>query len=202
MKRVITVITALAMLAIPAGVSAKPDKTDRTNAAKECKLERGSTSATREAFVAKYGTNKNKKNAFGKCVSKRAADEEQEGVVAHKNASKECKAELEELGAEAFAAKYATGKGKNAHGKCVSQKAKAHEAEADAQDKHAIIDRKNAAKTCADERKDAGDEAFAEKYGTNKNKSNAFGKCVSKTAKALHEEHEVDEEPAPVVPTS
>jgi hypothetical protein len=133
----------------------------------------------------KYGTNKTKSNAFGKCVSRRALDEEQEGATAHENASKECKAEAETLGPDAFATKYGTGKNKrNAHGKCVSSKAKQHEAEADAEDKEQIAARKNAAKTCAEEREDAGDEAFDAKYGTNASKSNAFGKCVSKTAKA------------------
>jgi hypothetical protein len=186
MKRVIAIGSALALLAVPAGAAAKPDKTDRSNAAQECRAERGTTDATREAFAAKYGTNKNKRNAFGKCVSRRALDEEQEGEVAHKNASKECKAEAETLGSEAFAAKYGTGKqGRNAHGKCVSKKAKQHEAEADAQDKEQIAERKNAAKTCAAERTEIGREAFAAKYGTNKNKRNAFGKCVSK---AMHDE--------------
>jgi hypothetical protein len=190
MKRVIATGAALALLAVPTGAVAKPTKTDRTNAAKECRVERGSTPATREAFAAKYGTNANKKNAFGKCVSQRAKDEEQEGVVAHKNASKECKAEAEAIGAEAFAAKYGTGKVKNAHGKCVSSKAKEHEAEADAADLEAIEERKNAAKTCAAERKEIGKDAFAEKYGTNKTKRNAFGKCVSATVKAQKDEEE------------
>jgi hypothetical protein len=40
------------------------------NAAKACKAERGTTPATRTAFDTKYGKNDNKKNAFGKCVSK------------------------------------------------------------------------------------------------------------------------------------
>jgi hypothetical protein len=192
MKQLIAVGSAIAMLAVPAAATAKPDSTDRSNAAKECRTERGSTPATREAFVAKYGTNRNKKNAFGKCVSTRALDEEQEGAVAHKNASKECKAEAEALGDEAFAAKYGTGKGNSAHGKCVSQKAKPHEADADADDKELISDRKSAARTCADERTETGRDAFAEKYGTNESKSNAFGKCVSAAAKALKD----DEEPA------
>ena len=39
-----------------------------------------------------------------------------------------------------------------------------------------------AAKTCKAERS-ADPQAFAEKYGTNKNKKNAYGKCVSQTAK-------------------
>ncbi len=188
MSRPIAISAALALLAVPAGAAANPTKTDRSNAAKECRAERGDSAATREAFKAKYGTNKNKRNAFGKCVSRRAHDEEQEGETAQRNASKECKAERAELGAEAFAAKYGTGKNKrNAHGKCVSQKAREHEAAADAKDQEQIEARKNAAKTCAAEREELGREAFAEKYGTNKNRRNAFGKCVSKTAKAQQE---------------
>ena len=184
-------LAAAALLAVPSGAIAKPNHGDRVNAAQECRAERGGTDATREAFRVKYGTNANKRNAFGKCVSTRARDEEQEGEVARTNASKECKAEAEELGAEAFAAKYGTGKkGANAHGKCVSGKAKQHEAEADAQDRQLIAERKSAAKTCAAERDDIGDTAFADRYGTNKNKSNAFGKCVSQTAKAMHDDEE------------
>jgi hypothetical protein len=40
------------------------------NAAKECDAER--TAIGDEAFAAQYGTNKNGKNAFGKCVSSKA----------------------------------------------------------------------------------------------------------------------------------
>jgi hypothetical protein len=39
------------------------------NAAKECKTERAANEA---AFKAKYGTNRNDRNAFGKCVSRKA----------------------------------------------------------------------------------------------------------------------------------
>ena len=42
---------------------------------------------------------------------------------------------------------------------------------------------KNAAKTCKAERETLGVQAFKEKYGTNANKANSFGKCVSKLAK-------------------
>ena len=41
----------------------------------------------------------------------------------------------------------------------------------------------NAAKACKAERTTDPD-AFREKYGTNRNKRNAFGKCVSTHAKA------------------
>ena len=42
----------------------------------------------------------------------------------------------------------------------------------------------NAAKTCKAERVKLGVDAFKARYGTNPNKANAFGKCVSKLAKA------------------
>jgi len=50
----------------------------------------------------------------------------------------------------------------------------------------------NPAKKCKAERASMGEKAFAERYGTNPNKRNAFGKCVSAKAKAQH-----DSPPAP-----
>lgn len=41
----------------------------------------------------------------------------------------------------------------------------------------------NAAKKCKAERASLGEKDFADRYGTNANKRNAFGKCVSKYAK-------------------
>ena len=79
---------------------------------------------------------------------------------------------------EAFQAKFATFKA------CVKQKA-AEEAQ-EGQNAHS-----NAAKECAAERAQDRD-AFAEKYGTNANDRNAFGKCVSTLAK--QKEHAADEQ--------
>ena len=42
-------------------------------AAEACDSERGDTQQTRTAFEDKYGANANKRNAFGKCVSQKAA---------------------------------------------------------------------------------------------------------------------------------
>ena len=182
-KRALLTGAALALLA-PAGANAQPTDTDRKNAAAECRAERGNTAATREAFRVKYGTNKNGKNAFGKCVSRRSADEEAERQSAATNAAKQCKDERS-ADPQAFAQKYGTNKnGKNAFGKCVSSKAKEKKEQADAQDAEVAEERQSAAKRCAAERKASGREAFAEKYGTNANKSNAFGRCVSQKAKA------------------
>ena len=48
------------------------EKSATLNAAKQCKADRGTTEASREAFRQKYGSNANKANAFGKCVSAKA----------------------------------------------------------------------------------------------------------------------------------
>jgi ABC-type microcin C transport system permease subunit YejB len=148
MTRTLIVIAALLTLSVPAALAVppadkgKPEKPGKSqsapgqsaekNAAKACKAERGTTAQSVAAFKAKYGTNANKANAFGKCVSgkaKKAEEQEaEEQEEARENAAKKCKAE-----------------------------------------------RGTTAQTI---------EAFKQKYGTNKNKANAFGKCVSKLAKA------------------
>jgi hypothetical protein len=68
MRKFVILAGVLGALALPAAAQAGP--TDRQNAAQECRFERGTTAATREAFAQKYGTNRKGKNAFGKCVSK------------------------------------------------------------------------------------------------------------------------------------
>ena len=122
MRRII-MVAVLALLAFPAAAMA--DTTAEKNAAKACKAERAKDP---EAFKQKYGTNKNKSNALGKCISKKAkgkGDDDQS--AAEKNAAKECKAE-QAKDAEAFKQKYGTNKNKsNAYGKCVSQKSKEDE---------------------------------------------------------------------------
>jgi hypothetical protein len=130
--------------------------------------------ADKAAFEALWG-----KNAMRNC--KRAAAGEVEEAA--KNAAQECRAE-EEADPAAFVATYGTGKnGKNAFGKCVSGKTKDELAEE-------VSEFKNAAKECrAEEEADAA--LFAETYGTNGNKKNAFGKCVS--TKVQEDEEETPE---------
>jgi hypothetical protein len=148
------------------------------SAAQQCRTERSAMGV--KLFRQTYGTNKSKRNAFGKCVSKRQHATSDAAERAKQNASKECIAE-EQADPAAFTQKYGTGRhGANAHGKCVSQKAKSKTAEAVDDEVKADV---NAAKACKSERK-ADPSAFAEKYGSNRNKRNAFGKCVSKQAKA------------------
>ena len=92
---------------------------DAKNAAHECKDERDANATT---FAEQYGTGKNNKNAFGKCVSSKtreATDEETEDRV---NAATTCKT-LRMSDKAKFETDYGTKK--NAFGKCVSATAKA-----------------------------------------------------------------------------
>ena len=100
MARTLIVIAAFltlsvsAAFAVPPAGKGKPESPGKSavapgqsadkNAAKACKAERGTTDATVAAFKARYGTNANKANAFGKCVSGKAkkAEAEDEAVRA------------------------------------------------------------------------------------------------------------------------
>ena len=64
--KILLTIAVLLVLAVPAA-SAAPPVGDSKSPAKACKAERADGIT---AFDAKYGKNDNKKNAFGKCVSK------------------------------------------------------------------------------------------------------------------------------------
>ena len=80
MKKKLLVLVALLTFAVPTALAAPPDgKKPATGnqaaapaAVKACRAERGTTTESMAAFADKYGTNKNKRNAFGKCVSKAA----------------------------------------------------------------------------------------------------------------------------------
>ena len=141
MTRTLIALVSMLALSVPAALAAPPagkgkpespghgvaapGHSQEKNAAKECKAERA---LNPEAFKAKYGTNPNKANAFGKCVSGRAktvdADVDDE---ARENAAQEGKEERAERGLDAFRKKYAPPthpNGANAFGKCVSKHAK------------------------------------------------------------------------------
>jgi hypothetical protein len=180
MRKLLMILGVAALLA-PAAALAEEPASDPTaqekSPAQWCKEER--TKLGDALFRLTYGTNiPSRSNAFGKCVSKKA----QEGNANQANSAKDCRAEQQDPnfaathGGKTFDQFYGTGKrGKNAFGKCVASKS----SEAAAEQSEATI---NAAKACKVER--ASDPvAFKNKYGTNKNKSNAFGKCVSKHAK-------------------
>jgi hypothetical protein len=94
-------------------------KAELKNAAQVCRAERAEDEAL---FNETYGSNKNGKNAFGKCVSSKVKQAVAEDIVEFKNAAKECRAERAE-DPDAFRETYGSNKnGKNAFGKCVSSK--------------------------------------------------------------------------------
>jgi hypothetical protein len=169
------ITAALVAFGVPVGTAAAhTSKADKREAKQECRAERGTTDATREAFKTKWG-------GFGHCLHQTAREAKAERKAAHRNASKDCRDERgdTEESIAAFRDKYGTNANKkNAFGKCVSQKAKAEQEDQDQEDAAEAEATKNAAQTCDDERS-ADAKAFADKYGTNHNKKNAFGKCVS-----------------------
>ena len=170
MKKLLT-ITALFALAVPVAFAAPPDPTP----AQLCKQQRQSMSAA--DFASLYAPGK-PKSALGKCIS----NQSQLIATSTANAAKQCKAErgTTAQSVQAFKDAHGTNKNKaNAMGNCVSGKAK--EA-VTAQQQQTL----NAAKQCKAERGTTAQsvQAFKDAHGTNKNKSNAFGKCVSKTVKS------------------
>jgi hypothetical protein len=201
MKKILTIACTAAALAAPALAQGSTDPA--TNASKFCKqLAASSGGKHSETFAAAVrmmttASNVTAKNAFGKCVSAKTRENKTETAkaakAAHTNAAKDCKAEQADPnfaaghGGQTFAQVY--GSGNNAYGKCVSQKAKAQEQEAAAQEQSEDHNTVNAAKACKTERSQ-GVDAFNTKYGRNGNKRNAFGKCVSQTAKAQEQEQQ------------
>ena len=170
----VAAIVPVAALADPASPS------DKANGARACQaLKAPAPTGLGEAtFKTTYGTNADKSNAFGKCVSSWTQAEHQNRHAA----TTACKAEQADAGFAAahegktFAQFYGAGKqGANALNRCIQSK-RAAESTAD---KQAVV---AAAKKCKAERKTMGETAFKGAYGTNADKSNAFGKCVAKLA--------------------
>ena len=184
-------VCALSVTAVApaAALAADPSPADFRNASKYCTAFKAASGST--SFATMFGT---KRNAHGKCVSatarQRASEDAAQQRSARTNAAQECKAERDDAnfaaahGGKTFEQFYGTHNGRNAYGKCVSQKAKQSKAEADEEDEAQEDDSTNAAKTCKQAKRD--DPAkFAADYGTRRN---AFGKCVSATAKQLAEQ--------------
>jgi hypothetical protein len=176
MKLKFLTIGLVAVVLVPAAALADTvTPADKANGARTCQALR--TSLTEATFKATYGTNADKSNAFGKCVSKWTRAEHQNRL----EAEAACKAEQADAGFAAahggktFDQFYGAGKkAANALQHCVQLKRQA----ASVAERQATV---NAARSCKAERKSLGTEAFVSKYGT---KANAFGKCVSKLAQA------------------
>jgi hypothetical protein len=178
MMRVL-LIGLTALLLVPVALADDPGD---SGASAACK-------ALQTTAPAMFGAGKTYRN-LGACVSAKSHQADQNAT----NAAKTCKTEQADAnfasghGGKSFSDFYGTsananGKGKgNAFGKCVSSKAKTATA---AQ----VSTELNAAKQCKAQRADTsfagnhGGKSFSDFYGTNANKKNAFGKCVSTLAK-------------------
>ena len=153
-----------------AGIAAASQRT--VNAAQQCRAQRRAMGA--RDFALLYGTGPKRANAFGRCVSKleRAAQADEA------NASQACKAEQADPtfpvshGGTTFADFYGRNADKSdAFGNCVSTKAQAAAAARQA----ATL---SASQTCKGERA-ANPAAFKTTYGKNRDRSDAFGRCVA-----------------------
>lgn len=112
------------------GVTRPEVRQDLRNSSRECRAERAEIGV--EAFREKYGTNRNQRNAFGKCVSQKVRADLRENKSDKVNAARECKAEradetfADSHDGKSFQEHYGANKnGRNAFGKCVSSKATA-----------------------------------------------------------------------------
>ena len=123
MRKFAVTLGALALMVTPALAATSSSASSDAN--KQCKAEQKAMGDT--VFKNTYGTNKNKSNAFGKCVSRRAKQNAKTEQTSQQNASQQCKSE-QAADPAAFKAKYGTNKNKsNAFGKCVSRHAKTQE---------------------------------------------------------------------------
>jgi hypothetical protein len=196
MRIFITLLT-VAALALPAAALAdegETSTTDGTAAAEattvssneECRVHRATLGLA--AFKLAYGTNTNRSNALGKCISRLHSL----STAAVVNAAQTCKDEKAMADADfmaghegkTFTQHYGSGRnGRNAFGQCV-----ASHASEKLQD--AIGSLLNAAQTCkaekamADADFMAGHEGktFTQHYGSGRNGRNAFGQCVASHA--------------------
>src|SRR3989442_5285074 len=153
-KILLAALVALALATQAASATSPVNGTDRANGARACSALRTSLGAY--TFGKAYGTNASRSNAYGMCVSQ-WVEKARAARIAATNACQ---------GQALTGAALRT---------CIASRTTAAlNAEVSAT--------KNAAKECAGELKSLGAKAFAAKYGTNPNKSNAFGKCVSSHA--------------------
>jgi hypothetical protein len=176
MKLKITLLAALVLaVSVAPQASAGPRGLAHRTATAACKAELRALG--RAEFAATYG-----RHAIRSCVRAHLA----EAAETVRNAAEECRAERDADRA-AFAEAYGrNGNKRNAFGRCVASKLRAEVAEE-------AREVRNAAQACREERR-ADPEAFAVTYGTNGNRRNAFGKCVSSKA------GDADEAPAGEAP--
>lgn len=103
MRRMLAICALICAVLVPSALAADPTPAEFKNAAKYCKAMR--TTKGVEVFNAEYGTNPNKKNAYGKCVSatakaKAEKREDAEEAAESKAATAACKKQQAENAAK------------------------------------------------------------------------------------------------------
>ena len=159
-------VAALAVAAIlpMAALADEPSPSDKANGARSCQALK-TLGAT---FASTYGTNADKSNAFGKCVSKWVHIEQQPGGDgAYRAGRSELRRGPRWEDVRAVLRQRQEGRQRD-------EPVRPVEAAESAADKQKVV---NAARACKAERTAMGAGPFKAKYG---NTANAFGKCVSK----------------------
>jgi hypothetical protein len=133
-----------------------------------------------KTFVQYYGTGPSGANAFGRCVSIVASANAKGEQGGRLNPARTCNSIRSQLGKALFNKTYGkNANDQNAFGKCVSATAKSQ-----------VHNEVSASSSCRSQQSDTtfavnhGGKTFEQYYGTNADGSNAFGQCVSSTAKA------------------
>lgn len=133
-----------------------------------------------KTFDQYYGLGKSGRDAFGRCVSTVAKANQKAEQSGRLNPARTCRGLRAQLTGPVFNKTY--GKNANSHnafGKCVSATAHAQ-----------VHNEVSASATCKAAQSDPNfatnhnGQTFDQTYGTNADQSNAFGMCVSSTAKA------------------
>jgi hypothetical protein len=123
-----------------------------------------------KTFAQFYGTGKNGKDAFNKCVSARTQASSKAEQGARPNPARTCRSLRTTMTPTVFAQTYGkSANDKNAHGKCVSANA------------HLQNQNENSAAIACRAEQTASRTAFASTYSSN---ADAYGKCVSTKASA------------------
>jgi hypothetical protein len=182
MKRIGSVVlccVGVAAIGVSAALADSGTPNPNQVAAQQCTAALHSMGVT--SFKALYGDPPKGQHAMRNCQGKQHGS----AATVVGNAAQQCKAEQADPnfaathGGLTFDQFYGTNPNdRNSFGKCVSSKVQATEAQVQ-------TNLQNAAQQCRAERSQIGDTAFTDKYGSNKNKKNAFGKCVSQIARTL-----------------
>jgi hypothetical protein len=132
-----------------------------------------------KTFDQYYGSGKKERNPFANCVAIVAKANRQAEQQGRMNPARTCRAIRTQLRTSLFDLSYGKNKNdRNAFGKCVSATARLQSG-----------NELSASATCATQQADPnfaaghGGQTFEQHYGTNADRSNAFGKCVSGTAR-------------------